>query len=34
MALGSQQVLVPEIKDWNSVVDVQPMAMPGRTKFV
>lgn len=34
MALGSQQVLVPEIKDWNSIVDVQPMAMPGRTKFV
>ena len=34
MALGSQQVLVPEITDWNSVVDVQPMAMPGRTKFI
>ena len=34
MALGSRQVLVPEIKDWNSVVDVQPMALPGRTKFV
>jgi predicted dehydrogenase len=34
MALGSQQVLVPEIKDWNSVVDVQPMAKPGQTKFI
>jgi len=34
MALGSQQVLVPEIKDWNSPVEVQPMAMPVRTKFV
>jgi hypothetical protein len=34
MIMSSQQVLVPEIKDWNSVVDVQPMAMPGRTKFV
>ena len=34
MIMASQQVLVPEIKDWNSVVDVQPMAMPGRTKFV
>ena len=32
--LASKQVLVPEIKDWNSVVDVQPMALPGRTKFV
>ena len=34
MALGSQQVLVPEIKDWNSVVDVQPLAKPGQTKFI
>jgi len=34
MIMASQQVLVPEIKDWNSVVDVQPLAMPGRTKFV
>jgi predicted dehydrogenase len=34
MALASRQVLVPEIKDWNSVVEVQPLAMPGRTKFV
>jgi hypothetical protein len=32
--MSSQQVLVPEIKDWNSVVEAQPMAMPGRTKFV
>jgi len=34
MIMSSQQVLVPEIKDWNSVVEAQPMAMPGRTKFV
>jgi predicted dehydrogenase len=34
MAMGSRQVLVPEIKDWNSVVEAQPTAMPGRTKFV
>lgn len=34
MALGSQQVLVPEIKNWNSVVDVQPLAKPGQTKFI
>jgi predicted dehydrogenase len=34
MAMASRQVLVPEIKDWNSVVEAQPMAMPGRTKFV
>ena len=34
MILNSQQVLVPEIKDWNSPVDVLPMAMPGKTKFV
>ena len=32
--LASKQVLVPEIKDWNTVVEVQPMAMPGRTKFI
>ncbi|HSH93200.1 MAG TPA: Gfo/Idh/MocA family oxidoreductase [Roseimicrobium sp.] len=34
MALNSKQVLVPEIKDWNTVVEVQPMAMPGKTKFI
>jgi predicted dehydrogenase len=34
MILSSRQVLVPEIKDWNSVVEAEPMAMPGRTKFV
>lgn len=34
MAMASRQVLVPEIKDWNSVVEAQPLAMPGRTKFV
>ena len=34
MILDSRQVLVPEIKDWNSTVEVQPMAMPGRTKFI
>jgi predicted dehydrogenase len=34
MILQSQQLLVPELKDWHSQVDVQPMAMPGKTKFV
>lgn len=34
MILNSKQLLVPEIKDWNSTVEVQPMAMPGRTKFI
>lgn len=34
MILNSRQTLVPEIKDWNSKVDAQPMAMPGRTKFI
>jgi predicted dehydrogenase len=34
MAMAARQVLVPEIKDWNSVVEAQPMAMPGRTKFI
>jgi predicted dehydrogenase len=34
MITNSRQVLVPDLKDWNSVVDAQPMAMPGRTKFV
>ncbi len=34
MAMGSRQVLVPEIKDWNSVVEAEPMALPGRTKFI
>ncbi len=34
MISNSQQVLVPPIKDWNTQVDVLPMAMPGRTKFI
>jgi predicted dehydrogenase len=34
MISNSQEVLVPEIKDWNSTVEAQPIAMPGRTKFV
>ena len=32
--LDSKQVLVPEIKDWNSRVVPEPMAMPGQTKFI
>ena len=32
--LNSQQVLVPEIEDWNSKVLPEPMAMPGITRFV
>jgi hypothetical protein len=34
MIENSQQVLVPAIKDWNASVDVPPIAMPGKTKFV
>jgi len=34
MIQTSQQVLVPEITDWNSKVEPEPMALPGRTKFV
>ena len=34
MIQNSQQVLVPEIKDWNASVDVPPVALPGKTKFV
>lgn len=34
MALNSQEVLVPEIKDWNSVVNVPPTAQPGITQFL
>ncbi|MEW6301947.1 MAG: Gfo/Idh/MocA family oxidoreductase [Verrucomicrobiota bacterium] len=34
MALNSKEVLVPEIKDWNTVVNVPPLAMPGKTRFV
>jgi predicted dehydrogenase len=32
--LDSKLVLVPEIKDWNSKVEPEPMAMPGQTKFI
>jgi hypothetical protein len=34
MAMNSKQVLVPEIKDWNTKVEVPPLAMPGRTQFI
>jgi myo-inositol 2-dehydrogenase / D-chiro-inositol 1-dehydrogenase len=34
MALNSQEVLVPEIKDWNTEVKVPPTALPGITQFV
>lgn len=34
MILHSQQVLVPEIEDWNDKVEPEPMAMPGITKFI
>ena len=34
MIQNSQQVLVPEIKDWDSKVEPEPMAMPGQTKFI
>lgn len=32
--MNSQQALVPEINDWNMKFEPEPMAMPGRTKFV
>ena len=34
MIQNSQQVLVPEIKDWDTKFEPEPMAMPGRTKFI
>ncbi len=34
MAMNSQEVLVPEITDWNSVVNVPPTAQPGITQFL
>ena len=34
MALNSKQVLMPEVADWNSPVEVPPMALPGLTEFV
>jgi len=34
MALNSQEVLVPEIQDWDTVVKPNPMALPGVTQFV
>jgi hypothetical protein len=34
MILNSQQVLVPELTDWNSPLEPEPMALPGRTKFL
>ena len=34
MILNSQQVLVPDIKDWDTKFEPEPLAMPGRTKFI
>jgi predicted dehydrogenase len=34
MIRESKRVLVPEITDWNSKVEPEPMALPGRTKFI
>ncbi|HUQ71412.1 MAG TPA: Gfo/Idh/MocA family oxidoreductase [Planctomycetaceae bacterium] len=34
MALNSQEVLVPEIQGWDTVVKPNPMALPGVTQFV
>jgi len=34
MIQNSQQVLVPEIKDWDTKFEPEPLAMPGRTKFI
>lgn len=34
MILNSKQVLVPEGEDWNMKFEAEPMAMPGRTKFI
>ncbi len=34
MAMNSQEVLVPEIKDWNTEVKVPPLAQPGITQFL
>lgn len=34
MAMNSQQVLIPEIKGWDTKVDVPPLARPGVTPFI
>lgn len=34
MALNSKELLVPEIKSWDDVVKVAPMAQPGITPFI
>ena len=34
MAMKSQERLVPEKLDWNTKLEVPPMAMPGVTRFV
>ncbi len=34
MAMNSKEVLVPEIKDWSTVVEVPPTAQPGITQFL
>jgi len=33
-ALNSQESLVPEKLDWNTKLDLPPLATPGMTKFV
>ena len=33
-AMNSQQKLVPEKLDWNMKLDIEPMAVPGMTKFI
>jgi predicted dehydrogenase len=34
MAMNSQQVLIPEIKGWDTKVEVPPLARPGVTPFI
>jgi hypothetical protein len=34
MALNSQERLTPELLDWNTTIEMPPLAMPGKTKFV
>ncbi|HXJ73162.1 MAG TPA: gfo/Idh/MocA family oxidoreductase, partial [Candidatus Dormibacteraeota bacterium] len=34
MILNSQQVLVPDIPSFDTKFEPEPMAMPGRTKFI
>ena len=35
MALNSKEEIAPQnLRDWNGKVEVPPLAMPGRTKFI